>query len=61
MGIVFREGTRKKTRKDHQCVVCDKKIPAGSEVKFQANVGDDWGCCTVYWHVDCVPDFPSEF
>ncbi len=61
MGIVFKEGTRKKTRKDHQCIVCGRKIPKGSEANWQSNKGDDWGCCTVLWHIDCTPNFSTDF
>ena len=61
MGTVLQEGTRKKTRKAHPCVVCERTIPLGSEAHFQANVGADWGCCTVYWHTDCTPDFSYDF
>lgn len=57
MGTVLREGTRKKTRKDHPCCECDTNIPKGEPANFQTNVGFDWGICTVYWHTTCTPDF----
>lgn len=57
MTVILAQGTRKKTRQKHRCVVCDKIIPIGSEANFQTNVSPDWGCCTVYWHTNCVQDF----
>jgi hypothetical protein len=61
MGTILSEGDRKKTRCKHWCCVCDKEIPAGSPAHFQSNVGFDWGLCTVYWHMDCVSDFSTDF
>ena len=61
MGTILKEGTIKKTRKNHQCIVCGEAIPAGSEANFQTNVGKYWGCCTVHWHTGCKPDFSTDF
>jgi len=51
---VLGEGMIRRTRKDHHCAVCGKKIPAGEACYWQTNTGwegADFG--TVYWCLGC--------
>lgn len=51
----------RRTRKDHQCFACGKKIPAGEACYWQTNTGcdgADFG--TVYWCLGCDINSPPD-
>jgi hypothetical protein len=55
MGVVLSRRNVKKTKKQHQCCVCDLMIVEGSPAIREVNVGYDWGFCSIYQHEGCTP------
>ena len=49
-----------KTKKNHNCCVCDKEIPSGTKMLMQRAVVQDMGWCSCYICLPCVENWLEE-
>ncbi len=49
-----------KTRKEHECVNCQKIIPKGSEMLLETCIDPDTGYCSSYTCAECVDKYVED-
>ena len=49
-----------KTRKAHDCCVCEKEIPKGTKMVMQSAVIQDIGWCNCYICLPCIEEWLEE-
>lgn len=49
-----------KTKKNHDCCVCEKEMPKGTKMLMQRAVVQDMGWCSCYICLPCVENWLEE-
>ena len=49
-----------KTRKTHNCCICEKEIPKGTKMIMQSTIVQDIGWCSCYICLPCIEKWLEE-